>query len=107
MRSFALALLLLAAVPLRELMPEQIEDVQATLKERGFYRGPIDGVAGPNTRRALEEFQAGEGLPRTGALDAETVERLGLEGIEVEERATPEPTPVNDRTHVRPRDDGK
>ena len=40
--------------------------IQAALAQRGYYRGPIDGVWGPETRNAIRSFQAHRGLPVTG-----------------------------------------
>jgi peptidoglycan hydrolase-like protein with peptidoglycan-binding domain len=31
-------------------------DVQTGLKKLGFYSGVVDGIVGPATRRAIEEF---------------------------------------------------
>jgi hypothetical protein len=42
---------------------------QQFLKQRGHYRDRIDGIAGPNTHRAI---QAWLGVPQTGALDDRT-----------------------------------
>ena len=50
--------------------------LQQTLADRGFYRGPIDGVIGPRTRAALRAYQARHGLVVTGALDPATVRSL-------------------------------
>lgn len=44
-------------------------DVQAALADLGYYRGPLDGVLGPRSRRAIAAFQARNGLPRTGRID--------------------------------------
>lgn len=44
----------------------------------GYYRGEIDGVFGPETRRALMRYQNEHGLRVTGTFDAETLRVLGL-----------------------------
>lgn len=36
--------------------------VQQELRERGYYRGAVDGIVGPRTRMALESFQRDAGL---------------------------------------------
>jgi peptidoglycan hydrolase-like protein with peptidoglycan-binding domain len=41
---------------------------------------PADGIAGPQTRRALKRFQRTHQLPVTGVADAATVDALGLDG---------------------------
>jgi Putative peptidoglycan binding domain len=43
--------------------------VEAELARRGYYRGPSDGVLGPETRSAIRSFQARNGLPVTGRID--------------------------------------
>jgi hypothetical protein len=49
---------------------------QRALETQGFEVGPIDGILGPRTQAALRAFQAREGLPRTGQLDANTQKAL-------------------------------
>jgi hypothetical protein len=63
----------------RALPPDQvIADVQAALQEMGYYRGEVDGLAGPLTREALAAYQADEGLTPTAAIDEPTLESLGM-----------------------------
>ncbi len=50
--------------------------VQLALKSKGFDPGPIDGLKGPATRRAISEFQRTMGLLATGQLDNRTFEVL-------------------------------
>ncbi len=50
--------------------------VQLALKSKGFDPGPIDGLKGPATRRAVSEFQRAMGLLVTGQLDNRTFEVL-------------------------------
>lgn len=62
-----------------ELLPDQvIANVQAALREAGYYVGPITGSLGPATRAALSNFQRDYGLIITGAIDEPTVQTLGL-----------------------------
>jgi len=49
---------------------------QVHLMYRGLDPGPIDGVKGDLTRKAVERFQGNEGLPVTGEIDADTFSRL-------------------------------
>jgi peptidoglycan hydrolase-like protein with peptidoglycan-binding domain len=53
-----------------------VRDAQVALRDAGFDPGEIDGVMGRRTRAALREFQASQGLPQTGRLDATTREEL-------------------------------
>jgi len=55
-----------------------IADVQTQLAKEGYYRGDIDGVLGPETRRAIVSFQSDHGLRVTGNLTQETLSTLGL-----------------------------
>lgn len=52
--------------------------VQRKLKDANFYAGAIDGIMGPETWRALSEYQAAHRLPESRELDAATLEALGL-----------------------------
>jgi len=62
-----------------DLQPGQvIANVQAALQEQGYYRDEVDGLIGPNTRRALSAFQRDQGLPITAAIDGPTLQALGL-----------------------------
>lgn len=38
--------------------PETIKEMQRRLASRGFYIGEVDGVIGPQTRAAIEKFEA-------------------------------------------------
>jgi peptidoglycan hydrolase-like protein with peptidoglycan-binding domain len=52
--------------------------VQQRLKQSGAYGGPTDGVWGPESTAALEQFQRANGLQVTGQLNQATVATLGL-----------------------------
>src|SRR5438477_9553920 len=51
---------------------------QERLAREGYYHGQIDGVTGPETRRAVARYQSNHGLRVTGALTTDTLEALGL-----------------------------
>ena len=55
---------------------DPVRAAQEKLNAAGFEAGPVDGVLGPRTKRALIRFQAAEGLELTGKLDAATRARL-------------------------------
>ena len=55
-----------------------IADVQASLKDMGYYTGQVDGLLGPLTRKALIGYQEDAGLTATAAIDEPTLETLNL-----------------------------
>ena len=52
--------------------------VQEELQAMGYNPGPLDGIWGRKTKRALKEFQYENGLSVTGKIDRPTKEKLGL-----------------------------
>lgn len=66
-------LLLLTAPNLRG---DDVADLQVRLARLGFDCGRIDGILGPNTARALEDFQANCGLAPDAVCGVETVRVL-------------------------------
>lgn len=63
----------LAGDPLRT---DDIRWAQVELRVRGLYQGSLDGILGPETKRALSRFQQIKGLGPTASLDAQTWESL-------------------------------
>ena len=62
-----------------DLAPGQVlENVQLALRDQGYYRGPIDGLIGPQTRDAMAAYQRDNGLVVTAAVDEPTLVTLGL-----------------------------
>ncbi len=55
---------------------ETLRRVQVVLREGGHYQGGVDGLFGPNTRRALESYQKQVGLTVTGLPDQATLFKL-------------------------------
>jgi len=53
--------------------------VQMALKNAGFYDGPVNGLIGGSTKKALTEFQRKKGLPATGKIASETWRALSAE----------------------------
>jgi hypothetical protein len=54
---------------------------QERLAQQGYYRGEIDGIFGPETRRAIARYQSNHGLRVTGALTTDTLRALGLNRV--------------------------
>jgi hypothetical protein len=52
--------------------------VQRELYHRGYYFGPIDGVIGSGSSRAIARYQADHGLAVTGYIDRPLLYSLGL-----------------------------
>jgi hypothetical protein len=82
MRRCACILVLLAAAALaapsavRSASPK-VAALQLTLFQRGYYRGPFDGIAGPQTRRATKHFQRRHHLSPDGIAGPRTRRKLG------------------------------
>ena len=55
---------------------DDIRWVRVELHMIGLYDGSLDGIAGPETRRALLRFQKSNGLERTATLDQQTADAL-------------------------------
>lgn len=61
--------------------PGHIEQAQLDLKRHGFDPGPIDGVMGPQTRRAIKAFQRANNLEVTAVLDSPMLSMLKRENM--------------------------
>ena len=57
---------------------DDVNKVQQTLLDEGYYRGKVDGVLGLRTRASIRGFQKDEHLPVTGQLDLRTASKLGV-----------------------------
>jgi Putative peptidoglycan binding domain len=56
----------------------EIRSVQAALRRLGIYSGQVDGILGPDTRRAVEDYQVENKLPVTGQPDQRLNALLGI-----------------------------
>jgi peptidoglycan hydrolase-like protein with peptidoglycan-binding domain len=64
------------------LSKDDIRWAQVELRDLGLYDDSLDGVVGPETKRALAEFQKTNGLKQTATLDQQTADALiGNAGI--------------------------
>jgi peptidoglycan hydrolase-like protein with peptidoglycan-binding domain len=54
----------------------EITGVQSRLLNLGYFRGPVDGVIGPQTRQALRGYQKAMNLDETGEADEATCQKL-------------------------------
>jgi peptidoglycan hydrolase-like protein with peptidoglycan-binding domain len=53
-----------------------LQDIQKALKNAGFYKGEVDGVLGPKTKKAIEDFQAENSLIVDGKVGSKTWGKL-------------------------------
>ena len=58
----------------------QVAGLQVALRAHGLYPGAIDGIAGPQTRRAVRSFQRRHGLVVDGVAGPRTRAKLGRLG---------------------------
>ncbi len=55
-----------------------VRQTQSLLNELGYKVGAADGAIGPKTRNAIMSFERMNGLPETGRVNAQLIERLEL-----------------------------
>src|SRR5262249_42110066 len=60
------------------LTAQGVQVVQQHLRQQGAYNGEVDGIWGPSSQAALENFQQMHGLQVTGQLNQATVATLGI-----------------------------
>lgn len=56
----------------------EIRSVQAALRRMGTYSGQVDGILGPDTQRAIEDYQIKNNRPVTGRPDQWLNASLGI-----------------------------
>lgn len=57
---------------------DEVTAIQTVLKNKGYYRGSVDGVYGSATAAAVKKFQADQGLTADGICGTKTLNALGL-----------------------------
>ncbi len=55
-----------------------VVQVQRRLASAGYYSGPIDGVIGSGTRRAIRAYERSHGLPVDGVIHRRLLATMGL-----------------------------
>lgn len=70
----------IASPPAAALAKEQVPGLQVALYRHGFYKGPIDGIAGPLTKQAIVRFQRAAKLEADGVAGKQTRTALGRLG---------------------------
>jgi peptidoglycan hydrolase-like protein with peptidoglycan-binding domain len=59
--------------------PAAVQAVQERLRSAGAYSGAVDGVWGPDSAAALQQFQSNQQLQVTGQLNQATAAALGID----------------------------
>jgi len=57
--------------------PGVVRNLQTSLRDKGFYEGPIDGKLGADTMSAVDAYQRRNNLS-TGSLTIETLDKLRI-----------------------------
>lgn len=65
-----------AAVQTAVVEKPSVQDIQQALKNANLYEGKVDGIIGPNTRKAIEAFQSQSGLKADGKVGPKTWQKL-------------------------------
>ncbi len=73
--------------------PSDIRQAQQKLRQDHLYRGRIDGLLGPQTQQALQQYQQKNGLPVTATLDQATMS--SLLGADTGQGSSMPPNPSN------------
>ena len=76
----ALSIGVLAFAPSGLAASARVAALQIGLRAHGFKPGPVDGVRGPMTTRALRSFQRSHRIPATGRVGRATRRALGRRG---------------------------
>lgn len=56
----------------------EVKAIQEKLKERGVYKGNVDGIYGSGTQKAVKTFQKQQGLTQDGIAGPATLKKLGI-----------------------------
>gem|GEM_PF-1901098 len=69
-----------SAAPTFQLHPDpaRYQEIQKALADRGYFKGEVNGVWGPDSVEALQRFQTDQKLPNDGKINALTLIALGL-----------------------------
>jgi len=76
---FLTGLVLLSTSNVTQAADENVRKAQQMLSDLGYQPGPVDGMFGPSTRKAIEKYQIDNNLPNTGEIDKATAKSLGVE----------------------------
>lgn len=76
-----------ALIELKTLNSDQIKQLQQVLSERGFYRGKVDGLMGPQTKNALsglmaQQFALNQRLVSQGQITEQFASSIGMDSVD-------------------------
>jgi len=83
---------------------EEIRHLQASLRARALYRGPLSGRLDRSTRRAIAQYQQIVGLRATSRPDVATCRQLLTTGPSTNSLTAPSPNPSLQDSSVPPAD---
>jgi len=83
----------------RNVAPHRVSDpivqrAQGMLKGLGLYSGAVDGLTGPQTRKAVEEYQSLMGFEPTGQIDQRLLDEMATQHGAAEPVANVDPVSV-------------
>lgn len=97
-RTFAAALESFQAARIIATLSE-MRQLQRRLSELGLYRGDIDGLYGPQTRRAIMAFERARGAAPTGLASRELMANIRNDDAAVRSSVTPELSAIEIRSN--------
>jgi peptidoglycan hydrolase-like protein with peptidoglycan-binding domain len=68
----------LAVAPPTSARKNEKKELQQALKDKGFYKGPVDGDIGPKTKAAIKAFKIANGLLANSIVGPKVKKLLGL-----------------------------
>ena len=81
----------------------EVKDIQQKLQAESLYQGKVDGMLGPQTRRALADYQKQNGLRVTANIDRQTRDSLlGDIGTGTPPPSTTHMTPAPSQSAAQP-----
>jgi len=81
-----------------DLSKDDVRQAQLELRHLGLYNGSLDGVIGPQTKRALTQFQKDNRLDQTGTLDQLTMDTM-FGNLGIGQGSSTPPTPGQGASH--------
>ena len=79
-----------------------VEQVQAILQSMNLYDGDVDGIDGPNTRKAIEAYRKTMGMEVSGEIDDALLEQLGAGDTTAGIKPKPRPAVPPTEPEVKP-----